>query len=1839
MNRYLCIHGHFYQPPRENPWLEATELEDSAKPYHDWNERITAECYAVNGHTRILDSDQRIVQIVNNYSKISFNMGPTLLSWMEEKAPRVYGAVLQADRESQKNFGGHGSAVAQVYNHIIMPLATRRDKLTQIVWGMRDFEHRFKRRPEGMWLAETAVDLETLDLLAESGILYTILAPSQARRVRRLGAQNWKDVSGARIDPTRPYLLNLPSGRKISLFFYDGPIARAVAFEGLLRNGEHLAGRLLSGFTETRQRPQLMHIATDGESYGHHHRHGDMALAYALHWIEQGSHARITNYGEFLELFPPGHEVEIFENSSWSCVHGIERWRSDCGCNSGGYGHWNQSWRAPLRAALDWLRDELGQLFETKGKGLFRDPFAARNEYIDVILNRATDNVDRFLLQHAGRTLDAAERCTALELLEMQRHTLLMYTSCGWFFDELSGIETVQVIRYAGRALQLASELAGDQSGQIERGFVERLAQARSNLPEHGDGEKIYNKWIKPSIVDLRRVGAHYAVSSIFEEYGGSAKIHCYTVERLDHRMLRAGRARLSLGHIRIVSQMTEKSEELAFGVVHMGDHSIVGGIRAFPGTEVYEGLMREMSETFLRVDMPELMQLIDRHFSSGRYSLNLLFRDEQCKILNLILESTLKEAEESYHQIYEHHVGLMRFFSGLSLPVPRAFYTAAEFSLNMRLRRAFSAPELDYMQISALLTEVRAAGIVLEVENLEYILRRTLEQMADALVESPHQLNRLLRLANAMAFARRELPFAINTWQVQNIYYEMQRNVYPDVHAHAMLNDAQARSWLAPFLELGENLGMRVPEAPAPNPRQSITQEIIAQRRIPLSTYRLQFNHQFGFAAATAIVPYLQELGITDIYASPLFRTQPGSNHGYDVSDHSQINEELGGEAEFDKLVLAQKERGMGLLLDVVPNHMGINGPYNIWWRDVLENGPSSVYASYFDIDWQPATPELENKVLLAILEDQYGKVLERGLFRLEYKDGTFSILYHSHNLPVAPRSYNQILTHRLEALLESPGERDENVQELRSIITAISYLPRSTETEQDKVMERNREKEIIKRRIDALYQASSVVRAAIDESVRLFNGAVGEPRSFDLLDELLQKQIYRLAFWRVAADQINYRRFFDINELAAIRVEVPEVFQATHQLVLRLLMEKKVTGVRIDHADGLWNPLLYLRELQSSYFAAQVQARLASDRSHMTAEARAEFDQEVASGFTSYLAQQGVPWPLYVVVEKILAQGETLAADWPVSGTTGYDFLNEVGGIFVDGRSREAFDEIYVKFSGNSLRYCNLVNSMKKMIMLVSMSSEINALGHRLDRIAERNRRYRDFTLNGLTFALREVIACLPVYRTYVTGPSAVSERDRMYLEAAVAEAKKRNQRTAESTFDFILESLLLRNLADFSEKDQHELILFAMKFQQITGPIMAKGVEDTSFYVYNRLMALNEVGGSPERFGTSVEEFHARNLDRSRQLPHSMLATSTHDTKLSEDVRARLFVLSEIPEEWRSALERFSQLNKSKRTLIDSELAPDSNDEYLLYQALIGAWPTGGAQAAQPLAAFRERIVQYMMKAIKEAKVHTSWVNQNEPYEAAVRDFTLAILPAEPEAPESGEPSELHFTAELGRFAQRVAYYGRWNSLAQSLLKLTSPGVPDLYQGCELWSFTLVDPDNRGPVDFEQRRQLLSALRERAQQTSASLLAHELVESSEDGRIKLYTIWKALGLRSSQPELFTRGDYLPLTAGGKRAEHVCAFARTLGSRSVLVVVPRLIVGLTAGQERAPLKHEVWQDTWLAIPEGLRAGSYRDVFTGAVLTPQEVAAGGQRGLLLGDILSTFPVALLEEVDARPSA
>jgi alpha-amylase/alpha-mannosidase (GH57 family) len=808
MQRYICIHCHFYQPPRENPWLETVEVQDSAYPFHDWNQRITAECYAPNSASRILDAEGRIARITNNYSRISFNFGATLLSWMEEQEPEVYRAILDADRLSQERFSGHGSAIAQVYNHVILPLANEHDRFTQVQWGIQDFQHRFGRMPEGMWLAETAVDLPTLDVMAQLGIKFTILSPYQAWRFRRIGARAYRDATDGKIDPSRAYIVRLREGRSITVFFYDGPISQAVAFEKLLNSGEEFAHRLAGGFSDARDWPQLMHIATDGESYGHHHRHGDMALAYALQYIEERGIAQLTNYGEYLEKHPPEHEVQIIENSAWSCSHGVGRWRENCGCSGGSGPGWNQNWRAPLREALDWLRDNEIPFYEQRASAFFNDVWKARNDYVRVILDRSQENLALFFAENASRPLSLEERVAALELLEMQRHAMLMYTSCGWFFDEISGIETVQVIRYAGRVIQLLQKLDPALGEQIEAGFLDRLRQANSNLPEHGDGAEIYVKTIKPSAVGLEQVGAHYAISSIFET--GAAK-YCYNIEPTDYQTTISGRMQLAVGTARVCSRITQESEQITFAVLHMGDHTLSAGVRRYADEQTYSATVQELHRAFSRADIPGVIRVLDSHFGGATYSLKSLFRDEQRRIMDHILESTLQEAEASLRAIYEHHAPLMRFLSDVNSPRPKALAVAAEFVLNASLRRTFAQEFLDLQEVRALLEQARVEGVQLDSAGLAYSVQRKLNGLMEHLRKHPRNLG-LLHKIRSLVDLIQELPFAVNLWRVENLYYDMARNTYPEL----LTTGGVAEEWIQEFLELGRKLRIRVEDVPS---------------------------------------------------------------------------------------------------------------------------------------------------------------------------------------------------------------------------------------------------------------------------------------------------------------------------------------------------------------------------------------------------------------------------------------------------------------------------------------------------------------------------------------------------------------------------------------------------------------------------------------------------------------------------------------------------------------------------------------------------------------------------------------------------------------------------------------------------------------------------------------------------------------------------------------------------------------------------------------------------------------------------------------------------------------
>jgi alpha-amylase/alpha-mannosidase (GH57 family) len=803
--RYICIHGHFYQPPRENPWLEAIERQDSAYPYHDWNERITAECYATNAVSRTLDGKGRIRELLNNYERISFNFGPTLLHWMEDHAPATYAAILEADRRSIERFGGHGSALAQVYNHMIMPLANPRDQRTQVIWGIRDFTHRFGREPDGMWLAETAADVASLEALAEQGIRFTILAPNQAGRIRPVEGGIWADVSGSRVDPTRAYLCNLPSGREIVLFFYDGPLSRAVAFEGLLRSGDAFAARLTDVFDDRRSWPELGHIATDGETYGHHHRHGDMALARALRIIEERKDIRLTNYGEFLERHPPTHEVEIIEDTSWSCAHGVDRWRANCGCNTGGKPAWTQAWRQPLRESLDWLAEELAPRYEAAAGEMLEDPWAARDDYIDVILDREPEVIDGFLERHASRTLDGAEQLRLTKLLEMQRQAMLMYTSCGWFFDELSGIETVQVLQYAGRAIQLAEELVG---GNVEEGFVQRLGAAESNIPDMGDGRAIYDRTVRAARLDLTEVGAHFAISSLFTDPAEQTQEYCYDIEVADQEVREAGRARLATGLITVLSRVTKENILLTYGVLHLGDHTIHAGVLPFRDAESFNAIREDLTAPFEAADFTETIRTLDRHFRNATYNLRSLFHDQRRLVLDQIIQSTLRDAENVYRQIYDRNAPLMRFLHDLAIPMPAALSLAGEYVVNTSLIREVSEPGMDLDRVRALLEDARRREIMLDRKGLGFAYQTTLESIANALRERPDDLDQLRRLESAVDLAR-SAPFEVNLWSLQNAVYDLRRDHSGTVRARADAGDRRARGWLDTFQSLADLVGV----------------------------------------------------------------------------------------------------------------------------------------------------------------------------------------------------------------------------------------------------------------------------------------------------------------------------------------------------------------------------------------------------------------------------------------------------------------------------------------------------------------------------------------------------------------------------------------------------------------------------------------------------------------------------------------------------------------------------------------------------------------------------------------------------------------------------------------------------------------------------------------------------------------------------------------------------------------------------------------------------------------------------------------------------------------------
>jgi (1->4)-alpha-D-glucan 1-alpha-D-glucosylmutase len=945
----------------------------------------------------------------------------------------------------------------------------------------------------------------------------------------------------------------------------------------------------------------------------------------------------------------------------------------------------------------------------------------------------------------------------------------------------------------------------------------------------------------------------------------------------------------------------------------------------------------------------------------------------------------------------------------------------------------------------------------------------------------------------------------------------------------------------------------------------------------VPHATYRLQLHKAFTLDDAAKIAPYLARLGVSDCYTSPIFRAAAGSTHGYDVCDHNEIGPELGGAEAYARFSAALREHGLGHLVDFVPNHMGIATDSNPWWRDVLENGPCSVSARFFDIDWEPAEAALRNKVLLPILGDQYGLTLERGELQLAFDNGQIELVYAGQRLPVNPRQTPLVYRIGLDALETRLGANDPDLLELHSILSSLQHLPAYTVSTPEAIEERQREKEVARRRLAGLVKRSPAIRAHIDAAIASINGTPGESASFDRLHDLLEAQPYRLASWRTAADEINYRRFFDINALAGVRVEDPVVFNAIHALLKSLIAGGFVTGVRVDHPDGLFDPARYFADLQR-------------------------------------LAEGGdADAPMYVVAEKILSGSEELPDDWQVEGTTGYDFLNDVTGLFIDGRHGRRLRRIYQRFSGRDESWRLVMQRSKRLIMDTALASELSVLADALERLSKASRRWRDFTRHSLRDALVAVIACFPVYRTYITT-RGWSTRDAAVIDEAIACARRSNPAVEGTVFDFLRDVLLPEG------PDRSAGIQFTMKLQQYTAPVQAKGVEDTAFYRYNVLLALNEVGGDPSRVGRSAKQFHAAMLARADRWPLGMTATATHDTKLGEDTRARIAAISEIPDEWHQAVQEWSRLTRSARAKVYGEPAPDRNDEYRFYQVLAGIWPAELESATAPRDLIA-RLQQYMDKASREAKLHTSWINPHEAYDQALRSFVEETL--------AGDTARRFLPAFIP-FARALARAGAANSLSQLLIKTAAPGVPDFYQGTELWDLTLVDPDNRRPVDFDMRCRLARELdplvrdaRDGAPHAAGRVRA--LLDHWPDGRIKLFTTLAALSHRRERPDLFLRGRYVPLQTDLPPGVEVLAFERPARTGSAIAIAPTLTRAIAGGGFATG---KVWTDARVQLPAPMHGASLLNVLTGE--TVDVALDGGTPYLQLADALATLPIALL---------
>jgi (1->4)-alpha-D-glucan 1-alpha-D-glucosylmutase len=947
---------------------------------------------------------------------------------------------------------------------------------------------------------------------------------------------------------------------------------------------------------------------------------------------------------------------------------------------------------------------------------------------------------------------------------------------------------------------------------------------------------------------------------------------------------------------------------------------------------------------------------------------------------------------------------------------------------------------------------------------------------------------------------------------------------------------------------------------------------------RVPAATYRLQFHHGFPFVAAQALVPYLDALGISDLYASPFFKARRKSLHGYSVTNPLIINPELGSRAAFNALARSLKSRDMGLLLDIVPNHMALSHD-NPWWLEVLEDGPASPYAMFFDINWHSPHGILDGRVLQPILGAPYGQTLEGQELWLTLEEEGFSVHYYEHKFPLEPKTYGLILTHRLDTLIQELGEGNPAILTLRGLITLIEHLPPRTVSSKKRLLERQRQKGILKQNLWLQYQGNPDIKKFVDENLVIFNGTGGEPASFDLLDRLLRLQPYRLACFRVALDLINYRRFFSVNDLIGLRVEDPQVFEASHNLMFNLVRDGRISGLRIDHVDGLFDPGGYLRRLQD---------RLA------------EVKKAPSAGEKEF----------YVVVEKILAEEESLPQEWPVAGTTGYDFLDRVNGLFVEPRGLKHLKQIYARFTHSEETLSDVVYDKKTMVMETLFGGEVEALGHQLAVLAEQDRQARDVSKNDLQSTLKEVIAGLPCYRTYIRT-FEVSPQDQAFLEQGLGAARREDPGLNPLALDFVRRVLFLDFPPNLPEDQKKEWLHFVMRWQQFTGPIMAKGMEDTALYVYNPLVSLNEVGESLE--AVSLEDLHHYNQQRLLFWPYGLNATSTHDTKRSEDVRTRIHVLSEIPDTWEACLKRWSAQNESNKTLVRGLAVPDRNQEYFLYQTLIGAWPL----LAGEMADFAERIKAYVIKAAREAKVHTRWIATNQEHESALTAFVGAIL---------DETGNNEFLKDFQEFHSSIAPCGALNSLSQVLLKIASPGVPDFYQGMELWDFSLVDPDNRREVDFKERAQLLRDIKRQEAKAPESLI-QELLRTWKNGALKLYITYKALNFRKAHLPLFLQGDYLPLETRGPNGKHVVAFARRLEDSWAVVAAARFFTGILKAGELS-CGPEVWKQHILALPPEA-PGDWINLFTGEKMASFQRQRS--RALPLDRLFRNLPVALLQ--------